>query len=380
MVRVTKDLTSKTTIIDNDQFAISDSADLNDLWDTESGRLKRLSWVNLKTSISSYYNALTATITNKTIDLSSNTFTTTKAQLNTAVSNGDVVYTNDTSVLSNSWVLDEDDMVSDSNTKVPTQQSTKAYVQANIGFNITWLTEEPAIASWDFVPFYDTTAWVNRKIDYGDLFSLSNIQNILNRWANSVYDVFWTNSWWYDSASWVSIWASSTQRTVDVNSNACSIYNYFLRKDTGSVLRYQDLSKIEAVWYGKIDNAWGSDNKFIIWFWDWWTWAFISESSLNQRAVLHVWNTEDYELVSSDWTLISTSSSYAWNLDSKEYRLELIPWVSFKLFVDGVEEISKTSNIPWAISNSINFWAGAENSSWGNFLRYNELKVFVTYN
>lgn len=36
----------------------------------------------------------------------------------------------DTDVSSNSWVLDEDNMASDSNTKVPTQQSVKAYVDA----------------------------------------------------------------------------------------------------------------------------------------------------------------------------------------------------------------------------------------------------------
>mgnify|MGYP003655370608 CR=1 FL=1 len=169
MVKITKDLISKSVIVDNDQFSISDSADLYDAWDTESGKLKRLSWVNLKTSITSYYDALATTITNKTIDLSSNTITTTKAQLDTAVSDGDVVYTNDTSVLSNSWVLDEDDMVSDSNTKVPTQQSTKAYVDANVWLDITWLTEESAIVSWDFFPFYDVSAWANMKVDLDDI-------------------------------------------------------------------------------------------------------------------------------------------------------------------------------------------------------------------
>lgn len=39
----------------------------------------------------------------------------------------------DTNVASNSWVLDEDDMTSDDATKVPTQQSVKAYVDANSG-------------------------------------------------------------------------------------------------------------------------------------------------------------------------------------------------------------------------------------------------------
>lgn len=39
----------------------------------------------------------------------------------------------DTDVSTNGWVVDEDDMVSDDPTKVPTQQSVKAYVDANAG-------------------------------------------------------------------------------------------------------------------------------------------------------------------------------------------------------------------------------------------------------
>ncbi len=38
----------------------------------------------------------------------------------------------DPDVSANIWVLDEDDMSSDSNTKVPTQQSVKSYVDAKI--------------------------------------------------------------------------------------------------------------------------------------------------------------------------------------------------------------------------------------------------------
>ena len=45
----------------------------------------------------------------------------------------DLTYNADTDVSSNGWVLDEDTMSSDSNTKVPTQQSVKAYVDTNAG-------------------------------------------------------------------------------------------------------------------------------------------------------------------------------------------------------------------------------------------------------
>ena len=45
----------------------------------------------------------------------------------------DLTYNADTDVSANGWVIDEDTMASDLATKVPTQQSVKAYVDANIG-------------------------------------------------------------------------------------------------------------------------------------------------------------------------------------------------------------------------------------------------------
>ena len=65
----------------------------------------------------------------------------------------------DTSTASMSFVVDEDDMVSDDDTKVPTQQSVKAYVDANAGTGT--LTE---VLGWviQFVPastgiYYEAT-------------------------------------------------------------------------------------------------------------------------------------------------------------------------------------------------------------------------------
>ena len=43
------------------------------------------------------------------------------------------VMESDTTTANMSFVIDEDNMASDSNTKVPTQQSVKAYVDANSG-------------------------------------------------------------------------------------------------------------------------------------------------------------------------------------------------------------------------------------------------------
>jgi len=44
----------------------------------------------------------------------------------------DVVLKAATDVSANGWVINEDDMASDLDTKVPTQQSVKAYVDAEI--------------------------------------------------------------------------------------------------------------------------------------------------------------------------------------------------------------------------------------------------------
>ena len=57
--------------------------------------------------------------------------------VNYTLAEADIVGRSDTDISTYSWVLDEDDMNSNSATKVPTQQSVKAYVDANIeGFNV----------------------------------------------------------------------------------------------------------------------------------------------------------------------------------------------------------------------------------------------------
>lgn len=92
---------SKITPVDADTVPLIDSE--------ASNVLKKLTWANLKAAIKSYYDSVSATMTNKTL---------TSPVLNTGVSG--------------TAVLDEDDMSSNSNTKVATQQSIKAYVDASI--------------------------------------------------------------------------------------------------------------------------------------------------------------------------------------------------------------------------------------------------------
>jgi hypothetical protein len=88
----------------------------------------------------------TSTLTNKSIDLANNTLTGTKAQFNTAMTDADFATLTGTETLTNKTLTspvlntslsgtafkDEDDMVSNSDTAVASQQSIKAYVDAQL--------------------------------------------------------------------------------------------------------------------------------------------------------------------------------------------------------------------------------------------------------
>ena len=88
----------------------------------------------------------TSTLTNKSIDLTNNTLTGTKAQFNTAMTDADFATLTGTETLTNKTLTspvlntslsgtafkDEDDMASNSATSVASQQSIKAYVDAQL--------------------------------------------------------------------------------------------------------------------------------------------------------------------------------------------------------------------------------------------------------
>lgn len=84
------------------------------------------------------------TLTNKTIAAASNTITIASTDLSDTTA---LTYNADTDVSGNGWVVDEDNMSSDLATKVPTQQSVKAYVDT---------TTAAVVSSYDAVDSGDS--------------------------------------------------------------------------------------------------------------------------------------------------------------------------------------------------------------------------------
>lgn len=80
------------TVADTDETVIVDKSDTTD---AASGTTKRYTWSSLKQDILAYIDDATATLTNKTINFANNTVSMTKAQLDTAVSDGNVLYVGD---------------------------------------------------------------------------------------------------------------------------------------------------------------------------------------------------------------------------------------------------------------------------------------------
>lgn len=156
------DSAEKLTPIWADRIPVWDSAQNNKtLWSTITNLATAIFWLKTTTNLTEWANLYYLTSRFTTDLLASD------ATLNT-----------DADISSNTWVLDEDNMVSNSNTKVPTQQSVKAY--ADTLWAITWevklWTTVTAPTSWllcDWVAVSRTT--------YADLFA-----------------VIWTTYWVWD--------------------------------------------------------------------------------------------------------------------------------------------------------------------------------------
>lgn len=84
------------------------------------------------------------------------------------------VMNSDISTASMSFVVDEDNMVSDSATKVPTQQSVKAYVDANAGGAVDSVNSQTGVVVLD-ADDIDDTATTNKFVTASDLTNLGNL-------------------------------------------------------------------------------------------------------------------------------------------------------------------------------------------------------------
>lgn len=78
----------ETTLADGDEIPFNDVSETPDA-------VNRITWANIKAALKAYYDAVVSTLTNKTIALGSNTVSGTKAQFDTACSDGNFLYTGD---------------------------------------------------------------------------------------------------------------------------------------------------------------------------------------------------------------------------------------------------------------------------------------------
>ena len=135
--------------------------------------------------------------------------------------------TNNVSSITTSWVLDEDNFSSNSNTKVPTQQSVKAYVDGlvtgvftlqgnyNISTNTPSLTgTTTGISSGDAWIVQGTGFFYNRTVENGDvLIATTNNPSALSGWSviDNVIDLTDADKWnsTYETVSTLSAtWAT----------------------------------------------------------------------------------------------------------------------------------------------------------------------------
>lgn len=148
------DRSELTTPADGDLYV---TTDVSDTTDAATGTDKKITWANIKAGIKSYYDSVTSTLTNKTIDLTSNTVQGTTAEFNTALEDGSFATLAGTETLTNKTIDGDNNTLSN----------------LDLGNEVDWaaaddVTTRTAFTSGDKVLIYEAGVGM-RKVDYDDL-------------------------------------------------------------------------------------------------------------------------------------------------------------------------------------------------------------------
>jgi len=119
------------------------------------------------------------------IDLNNHTFRIGDGVLHWSALNTYPVMSSETDVSTCDWVVDEDDMISDLDTKIPTQQSVKAYVTNTFSSAVSAATVSAVGATMNTDTNISTNAWV---LDEDDMISDSPIKTITQQSVKAYID------------------------------------------------------------------------------------------------------------------------------------------------------------------------------------------------
>lgn len=283
--------TTKSSLVNADQFWIFDSA--------ASSVFKRLTWSTLKTEIKSWYDSITSTLTNKTINLWSNTLITTAAQFQTAMTDNDVALINGGNIFSGTqtinWVLNTYNWSQTVRTGIANEVSSDI-----INF---WWNEDSSNRFW--WSYNSTKQWWMFRVDtrvWESLFSFlgrpawstSLVTSLMQLWADWSLTVNWQNrtSWWtswtptvyWDSWSWATLsWVTARYKQ--------------LWKTVFIEFRAVISSKWTASWVVYISKPIVSTSS-----WPWLAWWVYPISSSTSRAFPTNRNNEFVFTQSSQWS------------------------------------------------------------------------------